>query len=1394
METKNQKLKTNNTASNLKKYQKHQNEHRATYHKNNNTNYSNNIFNINKNINNNNFKLLKLTQSNNNNNICVNEKEKLKINKKQIETTDNKLILGIEKEKEKVRQNSYSGLIKTEDCCTQNLFNKNISINKRSFLGKTSNFSPFKTKVRKDISINNENINSNIQKNSNNNKSDTQNKFIYNKNNQLKTLIKVKESKKKFKRTFSGYAVKRKSSMNNKNLSTFNFNINNKKQKTNFSQNKQKECNYINNYRNKNLQNSNTHISNYNNNYIFFSENEKSKNDLSKSAKKCQIKNYLNNTVVKSSQIKEYVNPIVNYKEKSPIANFSYHNNNAINYTNNEIIMNKTGNNFYENKMKKKFFNGSINNITNTNKNINKTENIISINLKDIETNSNKNILKNDSSKNNIINIKVKMTNKILPVNTIRDKQLFVEQNNQEQLYTTTKNTSKKKITIPTNNTNNNNKTNNINNNETTIKSKNSNNHRHNSAKYSKNKKIKIKNTTESKSQNKSTKINLEKQFNNNSNSNHNTIKKTNPNYNNKTNPSEKMNHKKNKEKEKSKGKEKELLMKAKKYSLNNNNDFSTITQRAKNIKGSALSTIKTNKTTNTNIIKCTNIDCIKKKFVEGPLPINEIKENTDSNNDLTECSFIINIISNWGNKKQVGITEIEIFDFNNEKIKINNIKIKGGGSGSENLNRLYNNKRHTFSENEMWTMDINNNNSQELNIYLYIYANIDKKKTLLDNINYIIIWNYNGWEVNKGVKKIEILKDDIIYFSGIITRGDHTILTEHPYKIIMRKKYIIKRNENQKRSILSFNNNSNSIKIEKYKHERERSYDNNFVSCNISVSNKNIKYNKMSRKLIDNDSVKNHRNTNLSFLKTIKRKSKIDLDSIFSTFKNHFSSSRSCYKEKKNNSYLNIGYTDKSNFRKNTIHNNYKMINSNSTSNLKSCNKIGNNNIVISNENGVVKNIIIKNKIYSIKNQSYDNKKKYMSKPDKILTNIKSIKFNNNIPKNIYNTLRNEDQNRKNIMFLSNTLRVCSFNKITQKNMPYISLKKIRINILSNYGHQLSVGLTGLHLIDNNSKTITVDSASSIGALPKDLRTVYENEDDCRIFENLFNDINNTIDANNMWLTLIHHDPYIEICFDDFIKLSAIEIWNFNEPMSLDNGVKEIELIFDEDEEKKTYNLFLWKGLGIDYYNYYQKIKCDDNYLKKLSKKYNKMKNEKNMINLPIGFIIKIVFISNYGDEETISLKKMEIFNEKNEKLDKYNLIIDPNYTINLRDGIVNDLLVDDYFYYHEFYDFHKNKDSFCNNIIYICFEEIVQIKCIKMDNTTDERFKLTSSKGIQIYCDDILFYEGTLKQMGENIINCENMTIDNNTNEDTDKIIAEENYKAYKEKIDDGIYRLFL
>ena len=93
-------------------------------------------------------------------------------------------------------------------------------------------------------------------------------------------------------------------------------------------------------------------------------------------------------------------------------------------------------------------------------------------------------------------------------------------------------------------------------------------------------------------------------------------------------------------------------------------------------------------------------------------------------------------------------------------------------------------------------------------------------------------------------------------------------------------------------------------------------------------------------------------------------------------------------------------------------------------------------------------------------------------------------------------------------------------------------------------------------------------------------------------------------------------------------------------------------------------------------------------------------MKKNIDSIKYPVGFIFKIVFVSNYGDKKNISLKKIEIFDENDEKINKYNVIDDVNYKINLRNQSTNELCIEDYFYYHEFYDFRKNKDSLCNTI----------------------------------------------------------------------------------------------
>ena len=99
--------------------------------------------------------------------------------------------------------------------------------------------------------------------------------------------------------------------------------------------------------------------------------------------------------------------------------------------------MNKSGNNFYDKKIKEKFFDGNIsysgntNNIIDKSKNIKKTNSIISINLKYIEPHHPNNLNTNQivhkknnsiSNNNNIINIKVKMTNRTAKYRKTRTK------------------------------------------------------------------------------------------------------------------------------------------------------------------------------------------------------------------------------------------------------------------------------------------------------------------------------------------------------------------------------------------------------------------------------------------------------------------------------------------------------------------------------------------------------------------------------------------------------------------------------------------------------------------------------------------------------------------------------------------------------------------------------------------------------------------------------------------------------------------------------------------------------------------------------------------------------------------------------------------------------------
>jgi hypothetical protein len=592
---------------------------------------------------------------------------------------------------------------------------------------------------------------------------------------------------------------------------------------------------------------------------------------------------------------------------------------------------------------------------------------------------------------------------------------------------------------------------------------------------------------------------------------------------------------------------------------------------------------------------------------------------------------------------------------------------------------------------------------------------------------------------LNKSIKKIEILtKDEDVIFNGIVPKGDYNIKCFHPYIIRINKKVLLKRNKNK-----IYQNTH--ILYNSYKHDTEQSFDINYVSCNNSLLSKKVK----SKNEIKNSHHPLLKHSSMNYSRKYNGYNFIKVKS-----------SRSCNKNRNNHySFINNDFMNNFSEKKN---NDKKFV----FNKIKSIKKIKNNSFIYDKDQTYTSEFEKPRESYGIKIKNGNNQEYLLStmklEKNNSLNNIKTIDSSKIPNLDNYNTINgsyNKASNKKRISMISTINNAISFKskqKDNSKNkLRYINFKKIRINILSNYGNSYIVGLTGLNLIDKDNKLIDIESAQSVGALPKDLKTIYYDENEDRIFENLFNGINNTTNENLMWLTLLNPRPFIEICFKDEMALNRIEIWNFNEPMSLDKGAKNIEIIFD-DKENRKYNIILWKGLGIEYYDYFQKIYFDKyedtinlNYLK-----FNNINNKNRK--LPIGFAFKLVFISNYGDKEMISLKKFELYNEKNNLLSKYTTISD-NYDeeINHKNASKNNLeRIQNYFYFHKFFDFRKDEDSICNNLLFICFNEIVQIKYIKLENISTGKLKYTSTKTMQIYCDDVLIFEGDLKQNGENII----------------------------------------
>jgi len=584
-----------------------------------------------------------------------------------------------------------------------------------------------------------------------------------------------------------------------------------------------------------------------------------------------------------------------------------------------------------------------------------------------------------------------------------------------------------------------------------------------------------------------------------------------------------------------------------------------------------------------------------------------------------------------------------------------------------------------------MWICNFNGN----LRIEIYFEPNTKVDK--------IFVWNFNGKDLSKGIREVDIIRRNKIIWKGIIQKGNNALKSDYSTKIKIEKQNsitnfdfinLIYKESLENFDFLSSNVNSPSkIFLKSNTGLTSNNSSNNTFNLNlqkkINVNNPSSKQNsnnKLNLNLTENNSKNIFLENNLSYTNSNNKiviaedflrnsvssvgNAKVNFESL-----NPSSSARN---NQFNKLIANAGMSTNLNSNKNNNNNNNIKNNSNNNNNslssysqslknknshtskninfINSNNNIDNDNNEYENDNNIASNSEVSN----FNSDFLSSQNKYNNLENKILNNTNSLSSSSN-----YNTNNNFSNNNQNLAKSQSSLMQQSFSNnqntflqnneneseaannklyfktalinakgslnsadsafassnniilvgsgnsksnskienftnssnnklniyslssnnnslIEPKKTEFFTCKRMKIILRAGYGENEYIGLTGIQFFDENEEPINIEKAKTIGALPKDVNTYMNNCGDPRIFENVFNLINETNDDNYMWLTFYNaaSPPYIEISFEDYISISSIKFWNYNKNGDLHRGVKIVDLILDEDYKNQICNM----------------------------------------------------------------------------------------------------------------------------------------------------------------------------------------------------------------------------
>jgi len=581
----------------------------------------------------------------------------------------------------------------------------------------------------------------------------------------------------------------------------------------------------------------------------------------------------------------------------------------------------------------------------------------------------------------------------------------------------------------------------------------------------------------------------------------------------------------------------------------------------------------KVNNATNNN-----NLDINKKKKenmqkIKAEIDENKIKENISQN---TLSMYTIYILSKYyPHCSKIGLSKITLFDKNGNVIPIicSNTNSNSNNWSNIELANLFNSiMTNNSPSNGNKNKDFPFIMEYKKNIYINFYI----KNVKTNNIDYIQINNYSDLKNDiSPVKNIHIFKGNKMIYKGMLNEKNNinkihlNIISDKIFSNIIKTNKSINKDENKiKQRPLSSTKprGIHNIQITKISNNRKNEVEECYTKKNIfnKSNNKGYLHNEKVNNKSHGHSDKKNRINDLRNSKllsgNLKQQLNISNTYTINNITNNLQKTFYEMGERYSNQY-NDEMGEKIFYNRNNINYNSHESNIYKKYSYNVINEYDNNNTKKEKEEKRF-----------FKSNSEKKFKKSIIKTHKSLLFQKINEENNDIKFNDFNNHTYFNSNRtpsnNNYTLYKNNLKSNLNNNITNYHKKYIEFNKICFILTSNYGHSKYIGLTGIEFYNLKGDLINIEKAVSIGALPKDLKTMYEDNEENRIFENVFNNTNNTNDIENMWVTKFRKTPpltFIEICFEDRIKLSRIKIFNYNEKNKLEIGVKTIDLYLDD-------------------------------------------------------------------------------------------------------------------------------------------------------------------------------------------------------------------------------------